>query len=73
MVQIGNRQKRAWLPASLCLLWTIWSERNRRAFKDVDISSLKSSFMRIFIDYVRHHIEGNTMSLIDFVDWLGAK
>ena len=34
---------------------------------------LTSSCMLSFLNHVRHHIEGNTMSLINFIDWLGAK
>ena len=34
---------------------------------------LKSSFLLSFKDYVRPHLEGKSMSLIDFIDWLGAK
>ena len=29
---IGKRRKRAWMMVPLCLFWTIWWERNWRAF-----------------------------------------
>ena len=35
--------------------------------------SLKSAFLFSLLDLVRTHVEGIPLSLINFVDWLGAK
>ncbi|RVW98030.1 Retrovirus-related Pol polyprotein from transposon RE2 [Vitis vinifera] len=32
---VGKRRETAWRAAPLCLMWTLWKERNGRAFNDV--------------------------------------
>ena len=32
---VGKKREKAWTTAPLCLMWTIWKERNRRAFDDI--------------------------------------
>ena len=56
-------------------MWTIWKERNRRAFDDVERNNqeIKSTFLYTFVNWVRVYIEEHTFSLIDFVDWLATK
>ena len=54
----------------LCLMWTIWKEKNRRAFEDKErnYQDIKSIFLYIFVNWARVYIEEHTLSLIDFVD-----
>ena len=33
---VGKKREKAWRVAPLCLMWTIWKERNRRAFDDIE-------------------------------------
>ncbi|RVW63006.1 DNA-directed RNA polymerase 3B, chloroplastic [Vitis vinifera] len=71
----GQERKKAWRAAPLCLMWTIWRERNRRAFDDMERNDqdIKSIFLYTFVNWVRVYIEEHTLSLIDFVDWLATK
>ncbi|RVW24487.1 putative ribonuclease H protein [Vitis vinifera] len=59
----------------LCLMWTIWKERNRRVFDDIERNDqdIKSIFLYTFVNWIRVYIEDHTLSLIDFVDWLATK
>ena len=71
---VGRKSKKAWKVAPLCLFWTIWRERNKRAFencKSLD-QTFKSSFLYLFWDWARLYIGNGSMSLLDFVDWLGS-
>ena len=47
---IGKKRKKAWKVAPLCIFWSIWKERNRRAFEDRENldQTIKSSFLYIF-------------------------
>ena len=44
---VGKRREKAWKAAHLCLMWTLWKERNVRAFNDVERSdqAIKYSFL----------------------------
>ena len=33
---VGKKSKKAWRAAPLCLLWTLWKERKKRDFNDVE-------------------------------------
>ena len=72
---VGKKREKAWRVALLCLTWTIWKERNRRAFDDVarNDQKIKSIFLYTFVNWARVYIEKHTFSLIDFVDWLATK
>ena len=72
---VGKKRKKAWRAAPLCLMWTIWRERNRRAFDDMERNDqdIKSIFLYTFVNWARVYIEEHTLSLIDFVDWLATK
>ena len=60
--------------APLCLFWSILRERNRRTFENCESldQTIKSSFLYLFWDWVKLYIRDGSMSLIDFVDWLGS-
>ena len=49
---VGKKREKAWRVAPLCLLWTIWKERNRRAFDDVERNDqeIKSIFLYTFVN-----------------------
>ena len=32
---VGKRRAKTWRAAPLCLMWTLWKEKNGRAFNDV--------------------------------------
>ena len=71
---IGRKREKAWKVALLCLFWSIWRERNRRAFENCEYSdhSLKSSFLYLVWDWVRLSIGEGSLLMLNFVDWLGA-
>ena len=45
----------AWIFFPLCLFWTIWKERNRRALNNVELldQELKFHFMCNFLEWVK--------------------
>lgn len=72
---VGKKQKKAWKVARLSLLQTIWKETNKRAFDNIELSNqkLKSLFMSNFLEWVKRGLEDVSMSMVDFVEWLGGK
>ena len=55
---LGRKRKKAKKVAPLYLFWTIWRERNKRAFENCESldHSFKSSFLYLFWDWVRLYI-----------------
>ena len=53
-------------------MWTLWKERNERAFNDIEQSDqpLKHFFLYTFVNWVRVFMEDHTLSMIDFIEWL---
>ena len=64
-----------WALWPLCMFWALWRERNRRAFDNFESMdrTIKNSFLYLFWDWVRLYIEGGSLSLLDFVDWIGSR
>lgn len=62
-------------PLNTLLFWTLWKEKNKRPFENIEQLSqvIKSSFMCIFLDQVRVYIDDYSLTMIGFVDWLGNK
>ena len=70
---VGKRRKKTWNVAPLCLLCTIWKERNKRAFENVELSNqeVKFSFMCNFLGWTKGGIGQESFSTVDFINWLG--
>ena len=56
--------------ASLCLFWTIWKERHRRAFDNVKLSNqeLEFSFLCNFLEWTKEDLGQESFFMIDFID-----
>ncbi|RVW89321.1 hypothetical protein CK203_045428 [Vitis vinifera] len=52
---VGKKRKKAWKATPLCLFWTLWKERNQRAFEDSELTDHKilCSFMYMILEWVR--------------------
>ena len=72
---VGKKRKKAWKVAPLCPFWTFWWERNRRAFYNYESMDqvIKNSFLYLFWDWARLYIEDGSLSLLDFVNWVGSR
>lgn len=70
---IKNRKK-DWTTVPLCLFWTIWKEKNMRAFENIEKGdqAIKQSFVYVFCGWVRVYI-GDSSLLLDFIDWLSSR
>ena len=71
---VGKKRKKAWRATPLCLFWTLWKERNWRAYEDLELigHAILCSFIYMFLQWVRIHLGSSTLSLFDFIDWLGC-
>ena len=71
---MGKKKRKTWKVVPLCLFWTIWKERNRRAFKDkgYSLQGLKQMFLYNLWDWCNVFINSRTNIVVDFVDWIGA-
>ena len=72
--RFGKHMSGVWNLVPLCLMWTIWKERNSRIFEDKasSMDQLMGSFVNELFDWSR--IWGLTTATIvtDFVDSLGS-
>ena len=70
-----KKRKDVWRAGPLCVFWTIWKARNKRAFEDATLSiqKLKSSFVYFLWAETTLCIKEGTTTLIEFIDWLGSK
>ena len=66
---VGKKRKKACNAASL------WKERNRRIFEDTELAdqAILRSFLYMFSDWVRRHVDCTSWSIFNFIDWLGCK
>ena len=72
---VGKKRKKAWKVALLCLFWTLWWEKNRRALDNYESmdQAIKNSFLYLFWDWVQLYIEDGSLSLLDFLDWVDSR
>ena len=49
---VGKKRKKARKTAPLCLFWTLWKERNQRAFEDSELTDhvILRSFVYMFLE-----------------------
>ena len=69
---MGKKRKNARRVAPLCLMWTLWKERNGRVFNDVERSdqTIKHSFLYTILNWARVYLKDHTLSMFDFIAWL---
>ena len=69
-----KKKKKGWKVAPLCLFYPSGGESNRRAFENCESlhQTIKNSFLYLFWEWVRLYIGDGSMSLLDFVNWLGS-
>lgn len=68
----GKQSSDVWNLVLLCVMWTIWRERNRRIFKDVESpgSQILGLFIGLLFDWSRVWGFTATSSAVDFVNSL---
>ena len=65
---VGNKRRKVWRADSLCLFWTIWKIKNRTAFNELSIQSLKSSFICLLWSEAKLFINNIPSTLFSFFD-----
>ena len=69
---MSRRKDKAWRATPLCLMWTLWKERNEKVFNNTKRSdqALKLSFLYTFVNWGIVYLEDHSLSMIDFIEWL---
>ena len=72
---MGKKRKAVWQVGSSCVFWVIWKARNKIAFEDsvLSIQRLKASFVYLLWSETKLWIKGGSLTLIDFIDWVGLR
>jgi hypothetical protein len=70
----GKHHSEVWNLVPLCLMWTVWQERNRHTFEDTEHSRTKliELFYGLLFEWSRVWGYTTTSSLADFVVSLGS-
>ena len=70
-----RKKKKACVEGQACLFWTTWKARNKIAFEDATLSiqKIKSSFVYFLWAETTLCIKEGTITLIEFIEWLGSK
>jgi hypothetical protein len=71
---LGRHSSAIWNLAPLCVMWSLWQERNRRIFEDEEksVSHLQEYFSSLLFDCARSWGFTEVSSLPDFVVSLTA-
>ena len=74
-VAVGNKRKKIWTAAAMCLFWTIWCARNRLAFENKVTSAqrLKINFVSNLWSWANLFGDDTTISILDFLTWMGSR
>ena len=74
-VAVGKKRKKIWTTAPMCLFWTLWCARNRLAFKNKVTSAqrLKINFVSNLWSWANLFGDDTTISILDFLTWLGCR
>ena len=69
---MGNKWKKVWRAAPLCLFWIVWRERNRVPFDNEVFSAhrMKRSFICSLWYWSNVYSGDRDRSLIDFLTWM---
>ena len=69
---LGKQGSDIWNLVPLCLMWTVWKERNRRTFENMGLSrdALANIFFRTLSDWARGWGFTYCISLPDFLESL---
>ena len=72
---MGKKRKKIWMAAPLCLLWTLWRERNRVVFENEVTSAqrIKASFLSNLWTWANLYSVDNMNSFLDFLTGLGSR
>ena len=72
---VGKKRKNIWIAAPVCLLWTVWHNRNMLVFENRATSDQRTKF--IFLSKLwtltNTHSVNKTNSLVNFLTWLGSR
>ena len=74
-VSVGKKRKRVWMAAPLCILWTLWLERNWVVFENEVPSAhrMKSFFLFSLWSWAKLYSVDNLDSLVGFLSWMGHR
>lgn len=67
---VGKRNKKMWMTIPLCIMWTIWLERNKRCFEDqrTQIRTLKNNCLQNLYFWCTERVVGDLVQLLDFME-----
>ena len=72
---MDKRRKKAWVAAPHCILLTVWWERKKFVFDNVNMSinRMKTFFLSNLMSWANLYIVERPRSLVDFLTWLGCR
>ena len=71
---VGKKRKRVWLAAPLCIIWTLWMERNWVVFENEAPSAHRmKSFFLFSWSWAKLYSVDNLNSLVGFLTWMGYR
>ncbi|KAJ9708505.1 hypothetical protein PVL29_000510 [Vitis rotundifolia] len=72
---VGKKREKLWKSIPLFILWAVWKERNRLAFKggEFAIQKFKHSFVCNLWGWAKLYMGEEPVSLIGFLEWLASR